>query len=330
MPQTVPLNISASPQKIELPTGLPVGTVNVYFFETPVPTLIDTGIKSAESENALREALAKLGYTIADLARVIVSHPHIDHFGLAAKIAEESHAEVWIFNSTVSWLVDYPKISQTRHTFYAKTLFPKIGLSTEVANPILDNFHTLENTADAIPKKYVRPFGAGDTFNLGGNDWQVLHTPGHSSQLTCFYQPETRQFLSTDMLLRHTPTPIIEASADPDGYTPSLQQFLVSLAKIDALDIETVYPGHGDIFTDPHELIAHQKERIQLRKSECLQLIQSGINIVEQLLLKMYPHYPPAFRFAALWMLVGYLDILRAEKKIHRIKKNNMWYYLPA
>ena len=322
-----PATVSESPKKIELTTGLPVGAVNVYFFPTPVPTLIDTGVKSTEGEDALRTALAALGYTFADLARVIVSHPHIDHFGLATKIATESQADVHIFESTVPWLVNYPQNSNARYDFYADTLFPKLGLSPDVANPILENFHALESAADAIPLKYVRHFGAGDSFNLGGNHWQVLHTPGHSSQLTCFYQPETRQLLSTDMLLRQTPTPIIEASTDPDGYTPSLQQFLASLDKIDSLDIETVYPGHGDIFTDPHELIAHQKERIQLRQNECLQLIQSGRNNVEQLLLQMYPYYPPAFRFAALWMLIGYLDILRTENKILRIEKNNVWKY---
>ncbi len=330
MSQQSQRSVSESPRKIELPTGLPVGTVNVYFFDNPVPTLIDTGIKSTESENALRKSLAELGYTVADLARVIVSHPHIDHFGLAAKIAEESHAEIWVFNSTIPWLIDYPKISQARHTFYAETLFPKLGLSPDVAKPILDNFYLLESAADAIPQKYVRSFGAGDSFNFGGNNWQVLHTPGHSSQLTCFYQPDTRQFLSTDMLLKQTPTPIIEASDDPDGYTPSLQQFLTSLEKIDALDIETVYPGHGEIFSDPHALITHQKNRIQNRKTECLQLLQSGFDTVEAILLQMYPHYPPAFRFAALWMLVGYLDILRAENKILRIEKNKMWYYHPT
>ena len=78
------------PKRIELPTGLPVDTVNVYLFTEPEPVLVDTGVKSEASLNALQAALAENSLTLADLTKVIISHPHIDHCGLAGTIAAQS------------------------------------------------------------------------------------------------------------------------------------------------------------------------------------------------------------------------------------------------
>ncbi len=321
---------SSTPTLIALPTGLPVGAVNVYFFSTPVPTLIDTGLKSKESLPALKEALAELGFSLRDLQRVIISHPHIDHFGLAAEIVAENNAELLVFEPTIPLLTDFPRLWRQQGEYYLDILFPKLNLSTGITDPIRQYYRMIESVADPLPVERVVPVRAGEWLQLGNHRWQILHTPGHSGYLTCYYQPETRQFISTDMLLAQTPTPIIEPPADRSlNYEPSLTQFLDSLAKIDALAIDITYPGHGEIFFDAHQLIARQRDRISQRKAECLRHVQAGISTIEPLLLEMYPHYPPQFRFAALWMLLGYLDLLRVEGAVLRVERDGHWEYLP-
>ncbi len=321
---------ASQPIQIPLPTGLPVGTVNVYFFPGPVPTLIDTGLKSTESFAALQQALAMEGYSPADLQRIIISHPHVDHFGMAADIAAQNNAELLVFEPTIPILVDFPHSWHHRSEYYQHVLFPKLHLSDDVALPIASYYKTIEKTADALPAKRVTPVRAGEWIQLGNRRWQILHTPGHSAHLTCYYQPETRQFMSTDMLLHQTPTPIIEPPADnSDNYVPSLPQYLESLARIDALAIEVIYPGHGETFYDHHTLIEHQRARIRRRQQECLQYVRDGDATVEPLLIKMYPHFPPQFRFAALWMLLGYLDMSRATGDITRVDSNGYWQYFP-
>lgn len=321
---------SSVPTLIPLPTGLPVGAVNVYFFPSPVPTLIDTGLKSPESLEALKTSLQTIGYSLNDLQRIIISHPHVDHFGMAAQIAAYNTAELLVFEPTIPLLTDFPRSWRLRGEYYLNVLFPKLNLSDSISAPIGEYYDMIELTADPLPAERVVPVRAGEWLELGDRQWQILHTPGHSEHLTCYYQPETRQFISTDMLLAQTPTPIIEPPADrTPEYRPSLPQFLESLTRIDALGIDVVYPGHGEIFYDVHDLILHQKDRIQRRKEECFQHVQAGVKEVETLLLKMYPYYPPQFRFAALWMLLGYLDLLRAEGKVLRVERGGRWEYLP-
>lgn len=322
---------SSVPTLIALPTGLPVGAVNVYFFPEPVPTLIDTGLKSNESLAALKKGLSALGFSLRDLQRVVISHPHVDHFGMAADIVAENDAELLVFEPTIPILVDFSQAWRQRGDYYLNVLFQKLNLSDETTNPIAEYYRTVEPVAASLPAERIVPVRAGEWLQLGDRRWQVLYTPGHSGHLTCYYQPETRQFISTDMLLAQTPTPIIEPPADRSTeYEPSLAQFLDSLAKIDSLAIDVTYPGHGEIFYDAHDLIARQRDRIRRRKEECLAHVRAGISTVEPILLKMYPHYPPQFRFAALWMLVGYLDLLRAENEIIRVERAGHWEYLPV
>ena len=87
---------NTQPIRIALPTGMQVGTVNVYLFTDPEPILVDAGIKSAESWDALQEGLANYGLTVMDLSRVIITHAHVDHDGQAGTIVTNSDADVWI------------------------------------------------------------------------------------------------------------------------------------------------------------------------------------------------------------------------------------------
>ncbi|MFQ5578918.1 MAG: MBL fold metallo-hydrolase, partial [Anaerolineae bacterium] len=208
---------STPPHRIELPTGLPVPSVNVYLFTEPEPALVDTGTKYPPALQALQAGLAQHGLAIADLARVIISHPHVDHFGLAGYIAAHSPARIHVLQDSVPWLVNYPPMWRERVEFFGNHLFKKLGLPDEIVTPILAHYAKTESMCESVPAERIEPFDAGDHLSLGGLPWQVLHTPGHTNTLTCFFQPGSRQFLSTDMLLPLTPTPIPDPP--PPGHT---------------------------------------------------------------------------------------------------------------
>lgn len=306
-----------APIRIELPTGLAVGPVNAYLFTNPKPVLVDCGIKTDDCLRTLRAAFDAQNLTFADLTDVIISHPHIDHCGLLGIIMAESQATVHIFEPAKMWLIDYHTMWQQRIEYFRDELFVRWQLYTDIAQPVLDYYFGIEHAQDDILETRVKTFQAGDVLMMGDKPWQVLHTPGHCSTLTCFYQPETRQFLSTDMLLHIAPTPIPEPPlAGQAERVPSLPQFLESLAVVEALDCDIVYPGHGDLIEDHRAIIHKQRNRIETRKLQCLQLIRNGHSRLGELMQTMYAHYPPKARFAGLWMTIGYLDLLAAEGNV--------------
>ena len=96
LPQFRVIIRAMKPVRIELPTDFAIGPVNAYLFTEPEPILIDTGVKSEASWAALMAGLAAHGLWVTDLQRVMITHPHVDHCGQAARLAAESGALVEI------------------------------------------------------------------------------------------------------------------------------------------------------------------------------------------------------------------------------------------
>src|SRR5215210_5407291 len=82
---------------ISVPTPFYVGPVNVYLIKADPVTLIDVGPKTPEAVEALRRGLAKEGIGFADVRRIVLTHAHEDHCGLARQVRDEAKdAEVLI------------------------------------------------------------------------------------------------------------------------------------------------------------------------------------------------------------------------------------------
>lgn len=316
------------PIRIELPTEFDVGSVNSYLFVAPEPVLIDTGVASDASWSALLTGLTEHGLALQDIQRVIITHPHIDHFGQAKRIIDESDAQVWIADIGKDWLTQPEKMWQGRMNYYRDYFLPQVGVPAEMQQMVLLHYQSVMQGSPPVAAENLTAFRVGDQLQMGGLAWDVLYMPGHASTQTCFYQPETRQFISADMLLPKTPTPIVEQPADGKTREPSLPVYLDSLARVEALQIDTVYPGHGEVFGEHLALIQSQRARIHQRKEETFALVQQGHGVPVELTNVMYSHYPAQFRFAGLWMLLGYLDLLEMEGRV-TVSPNEdgvLWY----
>lgn len=315
------------PIQIPLPIPYAVGPVNSYLFRDPEPTLIDCGVSSDESWAALNAALAQQQLTIGDIRRVIITHAHVDHMGMAGRIAAHSPAQIWVAAMNYGWAVHLSQKWQRRMAFMGSVI-RRLGVSAEQQQAILSGMARTPALWDSIPAARVITFPVDGRIDIGGQPWQVIYTPGHSNTQTCFYQPDSRQFLAADMLLAVTPTPVIEEPLDgSDERIPGLPLFLESLAFVEALDIDQVYPGHGDIFTDHRSLIQRQRARIHQRKEECLALIRNGLQTFPELFTAMYGQHPYADRFSALGMLIGYLDLLVAEQTVVVEEIHGVFHY---
>ncbi len=316
------------PIRIELPTGMQMGSVNAYLFKEPEPILVDTGLKSDESWEALQLGLAQEGLTVLDISRVIITHAHVDHDGQAGLIVDQSDADVWISELGAPWLQFTTEQRTRRATYYRENFLPATGLDTAVIQLIISGLGSMGDQRAPLTPERIHSFPIDGVLQMGGKPWQVLYTPGHASMQTCFYQPESRLLLSADMLLAVTPVPVVESP--PEGSTervPGLPLFMQSMDLIEGLDVELVLPGHGRPFGDHRQVILRQRERINKRKEECRQWIEAGIATPADLVEKMYVHRPVQFRFAGLWMLLGYLDLLEAEGAIELRTIGGVWHY---
>src|SRR5256885_14049142 len=82
---------------ISLPTPFYVGPVNVYLIAEEPVTLIDTGPKTKEAMEALKEGLRRARLRVSDIRRIVLTHAHEDHCGLARSLRDEAKdAEVFV------------------------------------------------------------------------------------------------------------------------------------------------------------------------------------------------------------------------------------------
>lgn len=314
------------PIRIELPTIFGMKTVNSYLYTNPEPTLIDCGENSKASWEALQKGLADNGLKVSDIKKVIVTHAHIDHIGMAGKVCEHSEAEVWVSEYTYDWAVNLDKMRDARLHIISETL-KELGDSpvNEVFKKVFSQF---ANFWLPIPPHRVKTFPVDGKLQFGGQAWEVIHAPGHCFDQVCFYQAQSKQLFSADMLLKITPTPVIDSDREqPNTRNKSIVQLLESYQKISELDIDIVYPGHFTPFDNPQTIIEYQVNRIEERTVECLKWIKEGVSDFFGLLQKMYG---TNFSLPTIPMLVGYLDLLLAKNSIFVLKTDKGLRYYPV
>lgn len=317
----------STPLRIELPFTSDNSLVNVYLFRTPEPVLIDAGYQCPEGWSRLQVALAAQGLTVRDLTRVIITHPHVDHYGLAARIAAESPATIEMSEVGVHWLLRFPELWSQRMTYYQEIFLPGLGLDpAQVDRSMAWMVRTLD-AWEPIAAQRIVAFPTTQPLHFGGAAWQVLNLSGHDSHQTCFYQPETEQLLSADLLMIPTATPVVEAPPLGQARIPALPQFVQSLDHLAALEVNTVYPGHGAPFANHRIVIQAQQARIQQRKEECWRYIADGASTVLTLFERLYGPRATEVGLAGLWMVVGYLDLLEAEGRVAVEPVNRAWHY---
>ncbi|MEM8859143.1 MAG: MBL fold metallo-hydrolase [Chloroflexota bacterium] len=323
------------PIRLELPTPFSIGSVNGWLFKDPEPTLVDCGQKTDDCINTLVDGLAEHGLTLSDLKKVIITHGHVDHAGLGGYLAERCDAEFWVSDLCWDWVAD-PLGMWHKRTDFMHDVAIKGGMAPETAAAITSAMKHMNQIWDAVPVERMARFTSQDKLQMGGDEWDVIEAPGHSSTQTCFYEPGTGRLISADMLLPIAPVPVIEryAEEDEDGKAvriPGLLQFMDSLKLFYELDVSTVYPGHGDIFADPHTVVIdRQRDRIAMRKQQCLNLVTQGKQNANDIVDVMYAHFPPESRITGFAMVIGYLDLLLADKSITREEIDGIWYFSPA
>jgi len=93
--------------RLAIPTPFQVGRVNAYLIEDSPLTLVDSGPNSAKALDELEQALAARGHAVEDLELLVITHQHMDHFGLASILARRSGAEVAALDRLAPFLGSY-------------------------------------------------------------------------------------------------------------------------------------------------------------------------------------------------------------------------------
>jgi glyoxylase-like metal-dependent hydrolase (beta-lactamase superfamily II) len=261
--------LSDSVARVPLPLPLAeLKHVNCYVIQgSEGITLIDPGWAWPETSHALRRGLAALGLDMADIARILVTHAHWDHYSQAYQWKLERGTEILVgrgeHHSIDTWgLYD--------------TAFPlQVGLLKRAGDE--QRATTLETLQLAEIERHM-DFGPPTTYLDGGETLtgadvpiHVISTPGHTRGHLVF-EADGMLFTGDHVLPRITPS--IAYERDPDRM--SLRSYLASLQLLLDRPDSPMMPAHGAVTGSVHERVTELLEHHDRRLKIAADLIAAG------------------------------------------------------
>jgi glyoxylase-like metal-dependent hydrolase (beta-lactamase superfamily II) len=250
----------------QLPIDMPgLGHTNCYMIEDRRGVaLVDPGLPGRATRRAIAARLRTAGVPMRRVHTVVVTHSHPDHYGGAAYVRSESGADIVTHRGfEMFWdrldpgdldaedaapddaSADEQSLVRRESPFDP----PPWGGQPMKMSPRLRAWYVLARVVPrfaGIPRPTVRVEDA-QTLTLGDREWIAVHTPGHTEDHLCLFDPTEGVMMSGDHVL-----PTITPHISGLGRGDALSEFFDSLDKVSALgpDVTVVLPAHGHPFSD--------------------------------------------------------------------------------
>ncbi len=311
--------------QIIVPTPFAVGPVNCYVALSDPITLIDTGPRHPDSRTALHAGLSEIGLKTSDLRRILITHAHADHYGLAAELVRESGAAVWTHRHNHAPLEDYESIRGQRNDFYLH-IMTEAGVPAEERQRVADSRRLGERFAESVP--VTQTLDEGERVEMADRVWQVYHMPGHAGGLITFFDSDSRVLLSNDHLLREiSSNPIVEPDPDGGPRPHRLVQYIQHLQR--AVDLKPViaWTSHGEPVHDVEKLVRQRLHFHVRRADKILHMIGDEARSAFEIAEPLFGRLNGLDSFLALSETIGHLDWLEEQGRVEVIKRAGVMYW---
>ncbi len=313
-------------RRVPIHTPFAVGSVNTYIADR---TVVDPGPDCEESWTELLEALETEDLQPTDVARVLITHPHPDHFGLANRL-REAGADVVAGQRAAEIMADFAGHFQHERDYFTP-LLTRWGLDEDTAE-----------TVTGLPEAYLgyapsvetdRVVGEGDTVTIDGADLAVEETIGHAeSELILRYEADgdQRAIVGDHVLPDITPNPLLQAPRDLDGERPrTLPAFNDSLDALAAEPFDRLLPGHREEIDDPQGRIRAIRDAHEERTDNVADIVD-GPTTPAEVMRGLFGDLPATETFPGMSEAVGHLDVLEARDRVTNSERGGVVVYEPT
>jgi glyoxylase-like metal-dependent hydrolase (beta-lactamase superfamily II) len=299
-----------------MPLPFALDHINLWLLEDGIGwTILDTGYALPETKAAWERIFA-LHLGGRPVTRIVVTHYHPDHIGLAHWLAERWRVPLWITEK--EWLYahllcrDSDDLTQ-RYRDFAR----RAGLDAAASELFGRHEASYRRGVPAVPAAFHR-LADGMTIAIGGRQWRVIVGEGHAPEHACLYCAEAGVLIAGDQVLPRISPNISVPPYEPDG--DPLARYLASLLRLRAaVPPETlVLPSHDlpffGLYPRIDALAAHHRSRCAAIHEAC-ERPQSAADLLRLLFRRTLDRHQTAF---ALGEVLAHLQYLAGQRALDR------------
>lgn len=253
------LEVAPGVRWIRMPLPYALDHINLWSLDDGQGwAIVDTGTKTEECASLWQDLMA-LAPHLGPATRVLVTHMHPDHVGMAGWLTRKFNIDLWM--TRTEYLSCRVMVSDTGREAPPEgiSFYRKAGWSEQAIEHYRLRFGSFGKHIHALPENFKR-LNDGDRLQIGRHTWEVVVGSGHSPEHACLYCPELEVLISGDQVLPRISSNVSVYPTEPEA--DPMTDWLSSLDKLQKIVSPNtlVLPSHNEPFRGLHARLQTLRE----------------------------------------------------------------------
>ncbi len=236
---------------LRMPLPMSLDHINLYVLDDGDGwALVDTGLNT-DTTKSLWETLVAGPLAGRRISRVICTHYHPDHLGLAGWLCERFGVELWI--ARTEFLLAKTLTLDVRDTVPDEVIgfYHAAGWGADILEPFRRRgWGNFGKAVSPLPQGFRRLVD-GQTLDIGGRSWRCVVGRGHAPEHVCLICDDANVMISGDQVLPRITSNVSVYPTEPHG--DPLGDWMASLDMLETLNPDLfVLPAHNEPFYNLH------------------------------------------------------------------------------
>lgn len=323
------LEVAPGVRWVRMPLPFALKWINLWLLDDGDGwVVVDTGIPSSETKAHWRR-IFETDLAGKPVKRVIVTHMHPDHIGLAGWMTRKWSCDLWI--TRLEYVMCRMLVADTgREAPEAAVKFYRgAGWAQEDLDRYVERFGGFGKAMSQLPDSFHR-LEDNQELLIGGRVWRIVTGCGHSPDHACLFCPELNLMISGDQLLPRISSNVSVFPTEPDGNP--LEDWLRSCAKLKTAIPEgaLVRPSHNEPFHGAHKRLDALIHGHELAMTRILERLDSPKRVIDLFAAIFARPIGPDILGMATGEAVAHLNCLIARGQVTSVQDDGTLLYSRA